>query len=58
MKTHLYLFGPLTVGIEVFKDLMTYKSGIYYKKPDSGKSYGGHAVRWANKSRLKTKCLD
>eukprot|EP00826_Nyctotherus_ovalis_P022703 TRINITY_DN1754_c0_g1_i5.p1 TRINITY_DN1754_c0_g1~~TRINITY_DN1754_c0_g1_i5.p1 ORF type:complete len:145 (-),score=28.50 TRINITY_DN1754_c0_g1_i5:186-620(-) len=46
--------GPVSTAFTVFRDFMTYKSGIYY--PVSDEEMGGHAVKvigWGIKDGVK-----
>jgi cathepsin B len=49
IKLAIYNDGPISTGFSVYKDFMTYKSGVY--KHVSGDFLGGHAVKivgWGN----------
>jgi len=42
-KAELYQSGPVSTGFIVYKDFLTYKSGVYYAT--SKEKLGGHAVK-------------
>lgn len=43
IKTEIYHNGPVETGFSVYRDFLSYKSGIYVHK--SGELLGGHAVK-------------
>ncbi|XP_072371602.1 cathepsin B-like [Scyliorhinus torazame] len=43
IMTEIYKNGPVEAALEVFKDFLLYKSGVYQHK--TGESVGGHAIK-------------
>ncbi|KAF0983960.1 hypothetical protein FDP41_007875 [Naegleria fowleri] len=42
-ENELYEYGPIQTGFTVYRDFMSYKSGVYHHV--SGEALGGHAVK-------------
>jgi cathepsin B len=53
IKAQIYHNGPVEVGFQVYRDFLSYTSGIYIHK--SGELLGGHAVKiigWGNENNV------